>query len=468
MQVPADKVDLVTGVGDVTADGLPDLLTRVRSTGMTQLRPGRLQSPFGSPMAAAETSAFAGSDLLAGAGNLAGTRHLDVVARDTRTHRLWVYPGQSEGRWGTRRLVLDEASGLKEVAAAGDLDGDGRADLLASTADSLLLLAGVRGGGLAPAVVLSRNWSGRDLTVAGQDLTGDGTPDLLARDRATGRTWISALAPDGRPGPRLGGWDSWTDLDRLTPVGDPGTGRARLVGRTSGGRLVVLDSLDKGWFESPTDTTRATADANFVQVAGDWDGDGHVDLLSRAATTGHVRLHRGNGDGTLMERTRLWSSWTGRSDLVVTGDLTGDELPDLIARDVADGSLYVYPSNGNGGATPRRLARPGLFATDLITAVGFWNSDGVRDLVVRNTVDRQLYLLPGTAAGGLGGPVKLTVGFGDYDRVVGVGDFDGDTHPDLVARKAATGQLWLLPGTPTGLAARTYLGGGMDRFDLIG
>jgi hypothetical protein len=45
---------------------------------------------------------------------------------------------------------------------------------------------------------------------------------------------------------------------------------------------------------------------------------------------------------------------------------------------------------------------------------------------------------------------------------------DGDGHPDVVARQRRDGTLWLLPGTGQGLRRRQYVGGGFDRFDLIG
>jgi hypothetical protein len=93
----------------------------------------------------------------------------------------------------------------------------------------------------------------------------------------------------------------------------------------------------------------------------------------------------------------------------------------------------------------------------------------VRDLVVRRTGTKELYLVPGTTSGGLGRPVSLTGSFAAYDRIVGVGDQDGDRRPDLVARESATGRLWLFPGRPTGgLGRATYLAPRLGRLDRLG
>jgi hypothetical protein len=466
-RIRADRMDLLAGPGDVTGDGHPDLLTRVRRTGVTQLRPGRPTGLFGKPVPAADTTKFKGMDLLAGAGNIAGNRRPDLVGRDSRTGRLWVFQGKADGRWSSRRLLLAQAGALKSVAGAGDLNGDRRHDVLATVGRRLLLYPGLGRGQLGAPVVLSRRWGGRDLTVAGHDLTGDGVPDLVARDRATGRAWVYALQPNGRPGPRLRGPADWNSLAQVVAIGRVGTGRTRFLARTRSNELVVLDSGGTGWFAPSAETGRKMADANFVQLAGDWDGDGHADVLARTAGTGNVWLYPGLGDGRLGPRRRLWRGWTDRRDLVVLGDLTGDELPDLLARD-PDGSIHVYPSDGAGGKQKRRLARGKLFATDLVAPAGYWNTDDVRDLIVRQKRNQRLYLVPGTTSGGLGKPVAVSDSFAAYDRIVGTGDVTGDGLPDVLATEKTTGRLWLFPGTATGLGPREYLSPDLSRFALLG
>ena len=467
MGVAAGRVDLIAGVGDLTGDEIPDLLIRAKATGETQVRPGRTEGLFGRALEESVTSRFVGADLVTGVGNMVGTRWPDLVARDKATGRIWLYPGRSGGRFGAGARLPIRSADVRDLTGPGDLTGDGRPDLLATTPDGrLLVYPGAAAGTLRAPTVVSTRWANRDLTVAGVDLTGDGTVDLLARDQNTGKTFIYTLQAGGSPGPRFGGWTTWADLNRLTVIGDPGIGTARLLGRTKAGELVVLDSQGTSFFGEPIDTGRRVADGNYAQVAGDWDGDGNLDVITRSAGTGNVGLHRGDGKGLLDSRTRLWAGWTDKSNLVVTGDLTGDERPDMLARD-PDAQWYVYPSDGQGGKQPRKLVRSRLFAIDLITAVGFWNSDKVRDLVVRRAKDDQLYLLPGTPDGTLGSPVPLTDSFAAYDRILGVGDHDKDGHPDLIAT-TPTGELWLLPGKDDGVGRPRYLGAGMERFDLLG
>jgi hypothetical protein len=148
-------------------------------------------------------------------------------------------------------------------------------------------------------------------------------------------------------------------------------------------------------------------------------------------------------------------------------DRDGD--PDLVSR-TPDGRIWVHTSDGRTGRERRYVAREKMFRTDMVTAAGYWNDDGARDLIVRRAGTHQLYLVPGKADGTLGRPEPLRGGrnFAAYDRIVGVGYFNRDHYPDIVARERGKGRLWLFAGSRSGLRPREYVASGMNRYDLLG
>jgi len=54
---------------------------------------------------------------------------------------------------------------------------------------------------------------------------------------------------------------------------------------------------------------------------------------------------------------------------------------------------------------------------------------------------------PDRGDGGFTSPVQVATGWTRYDRIVGPGDLSGDGVPDVLARDARTGTLFLLRGT---------------------
>ncbi|MFG3319618.1 FG-GAP-like repeat-containing protein [Streptomyces sp. NPDC048171] len=204
------------------------------------------------------------------------------------------------------------------------------------------------------------------------------------------------------------------------------------------------------WAVSPTSGT---------PEFGDMDGDTRPDIISRDRA-GRLWFSPGSGTAGRIIGT---GGWNAMSALTRHGDFSRDGREDVIAREAATGRLWLYPGTGSGRLGARKLIGTGGWnGMRTITASGDLTGDGLTDLVAAEKSTGRLYLYSGTATGGLG-PRKLigTGGWNAMNTLVGMGDTNGDGHPDLYARQAATGQLWLYPGTGSGgLGARKLIGTG--------
>ena len=92
----------------------------------------------------------------------------------------------------------------------------------------------------------------------------------------------------------------------------------------------------------------------------DLDGDARPDTLGRER--GHrsaVVLPGQRGRGAVSRRV-VGSGWQMHDSLVLSPDLTGDARPDLWARDLATGGLWVYPGDGAGSSHRRHAGGLGL------------------------------------------------------------------------------------------------------------
>jgi FG-GAP-like repeat len=232
---------------------------------------------------------------------------------------------------------------LRVVTAASapfprDWTGDGYSDLIAADASgTLFVYPGTYRSGFQPRRLIGRGWQARDLITMTGDWTGDGRPDLVARNPATGELWLYA-------GTGSGGFLNW-----------------RVIGRG----WQVMDAL-----LSP----------------GDWDGDGHADLLARTRSDGRLLLYSGDGRGGFLGgAVQVGSGWKVMTALVATGgDWDLDGLPDFAARR-SDGDLYLYTGDGMGGFLGARVIGHGWQIFNALTGPGDWGSDGYADLVVRRT-----------------------------------------------------------------------------------
>ncbi|WKX10545.1 FG-GAP-like repeat-containing protein [Streptomyces sp. NL15-2K] len=152
---------------------------------------------------------------------------------------------------------------------------------------------------------------------------------------------------------------------------------------------------------------------NVLTSPGDLTGDKRPDLLARKASTGDIHLFAAKSDGTLAAGKKIRSKWTGYTKIVGAGDLTGDGIGDVLARDKA-GTLYRYNGTGTGLLKERVKVFANWGASyNAIVGVGDITGDGKNDLVVRDTAGN-LYRQSGNGKGSFAARVKIASGWQGY------------------------------------------------------
>ncbi|MGW1160942.1 FG-GAP-like repeat-containing protein [Streptomyces sp. NPDC002519] len=206
------------------------------------------------------------------------------------------------------------------------------------------------------------------------DLNRDGRADLLSRDRS-GRLWFVSGTGDGA---LIGG--GWNSMTALTRHGDlNGDGTEDLIARDSSGELWFYPGNGNGEFGARKDLGGGWKSMATITATGDLNGDGHGDLLARD-TSGTLWLHPGTGHGSFGTRKSLGGGWKSMNALTAPGDLNGDGHGDLLARDTS-GNLWLYPGNGHGSFGARKLIGGGWGQMSTFLSVGDIDGDGRLDLV---------------------------------------------------------------------------------------
>jgi hypothetical protein len=89
---------------------------------------------------------------LIGAGDMNSDGRADLVAREKATGKLWLYPATTSRTLGARKLIGTGGwNSMQPILAVGDTSGDGRPDLEASDGYVLWQYQGLATGGLRKA-----------------------------------------------------------------------------------------------------------------------------------------------------------------------------------------------------------------------------------------------------------------------------------------------------------------------------
>jgi len=314
-------------------------------------------------------------------------------------------------------------------------------------------------------------------TVALGDLNGDGKLDLVAGNSIllgngdgtfqpkTDYPYLGTLLVD------LNG-DSKLDLAGLNPMG------------VAGGLSVMFGNGD-GTFGAPV--SYGTRSYPRFVAAGDLNRDGAQDLVvvnlgfentpPNPSEPPSVSVYFNRGDGTF---TRT-DYEMGANLIVGIADVNGDQNPDIVTASLV--SISVLPGRGDGtfGARndyPRPYPEPPPrsvtgsrtshrapraaenWGNDISLAIADLNGDGTPDLVIGNNFDAYenatISVLLGAPDGAF--PTQEQFRTMDFPSCVAVSDVTGDGKLDIVASNVYTGTASVLPGNGDGTfgASRNY------------
>ncbi|MEU7515329.1 N-acetylmuramoyl-L-alanine amidase [Streptomyces sp. NPDC042898] len=193
------------GTGDAVARDKDGVLWYYRGT-------GNASAPFASRLRVG--SGWNIYDKLLGARDMNADGRPDLIARD-KTGVLWLYKntGASPNPFATRVRVGGGWNIYNELISTGDMTGDGKPDLIARDKTGVLWLYKNTGGSPNPFATRGQvggGWNAYNVMVGPSDLDLDGKPDLIARD-AAGDVWFYKNT-NGYPNPYAtrvrvgGGW----------------------------------------------------------------------------------------------------------------------------------------------------------------------------------------------------------------------------------------------------------------------
>jgi hypothetical protein len=326
------------------------------------------------------------------------------------TADYYVYPGSAGGVSLAPTIIHGPVTGFAtfglsqvNVAAAGDTNGDGYADIVTAVfgdnsndyTGAITVMLGGPGGLTTPGIVLTTEYAtffsnrGAINATAAGDVNGDGYADIVATPMYYSNAFAVFFGASGGP--------SSVSLTVEVPL--------------------------------------ANTFVQQVAPAGDVNGDGFGDILvyaSNSTPTGtRAYLYLGGPHGLSNPIT-----FAGSSTFGCAGDVNGDGLADVVS---AAGVFYGAPA---GLATnPIYLARPAsavnqYFGASVATA-GDTNGDGFADIVVGapyagSGSPGAAYVYLGSAEGPSATPVPLAGGSSFGQMVSGAGDLDGDGYSDVL------------------------------------
>jgi hypothetical protein len=261
----------------------------------------------------------------------------------------------------------------------------------------------------------------RSPDLAATEFSGDGRPDLLGRDTGTG--YLKVYSANGIGGIALASGAnvkaSWPASSIIVSAGDfNGDFISDVLELTSSGDLRLWAGTGGGSLAGTYSTVTTGLSLSTLFGVGDFDRDGFNDLMG-VTTTNDVYLYTGDGAGGIAASYWLLNSWTYTN--VPVGDFDSDGKPDMMALNFPSaGDLASCKGDGTVGGFYYAGAcvytgYDGWGGMNTMVGGIDISGDGLPDLLARTTTG-YLLLYPGNGAGTIAGGASI---FGSGWNVIG-------------------------------------------------
>jgi hypothetical protein len=372
---------------------------------------------------------------------------VDVLTADSYSMQITVHRNQGQAIYPFPVLSDLAGSQIAGSVDAADINGDGLKDVVISASgraavDSpVKIVVNAGSGNFGP--VVTHSIRGGGVQAKFRDLNGDNVPDLLFASGIQSPPYDLHYAMNtgnGTFGPvqtKSLNACGWYDVDAFD-LNNDGRNDAVLTEwlgcanvPESSRRIFICLNNGNGTFADPIIKVVGTHPAPVG--AGDFNEDGNLDVVT-GNSGAVIEVNLGLGNGNLMSPVPYSiGSQGGATDVVVT-DLNQDGNLDIASCNFWEGTtMSILSGNGNGTFQPAVIL-PSAYSPDLLNVSGItagdMDNDGDKDILVANNASNSLSLYTNN-----GGTFTFSMRVGAYWGVSSpfFADFDNDGKGDLVA-----------------------------------
>ena len=295
------------------------------------------------------------------------------------------------------------------------------------------------------------------------DINHDGYPDLLIAN--TGGETLTVLLGDGHghfhaaagDPPRTGHSPNDLAIGDFNGDGHPDL----LIANTETPNLTILLGDGKGGFQPAAHSPFVTTSQPHVHgvAVGDFNGDGKLDAVTDSWAHDHILMFFGDGAGNLITPGRIFNTGKRPYQRLRTADFNRDGKMDVVTTDLDANAVSILLGDGHGGLTDAPGSPVPAGGAPWAVTIDDFNRDGNPDLAVvpydrdlKDAKDLGVTVLLGDGRGGFrklrADPLSLA-GCRGPDRIA-TGDINGDGFPDIAVTCAQNNRLMLFFGSKDG------------------
>jgi gliding motility-associated-like protein len=436
-------------IGDIDGDGKPEVITANRGSSTVSIFRNISTSGTISLAARVDLASGTGANSVA-IGDLDGDGKMDISVANYTARTISLFRNISTSgsitaaSFDARADLVNSATITPTYLSLGDVNGDNKADILVGNDAGTLMQ--VHRNISSPGSLTSSSFAARiDFTTGTRphnvtcgDLDGDGKPEIVSSN-ATSNT-VSVLHNLVIPVPTI---------TSFTPTSGPAGTTVTITGTnfsaTPANNTVYFGAVRTNVTASTTTqlTVTVPAGATFQPISVT------VDALTASSSKPFVVTFPGGGNFST-DSFEPKVDFTGGAWSVAVGDFDNDGKADIVSTTSADNTVSVFKNTSVAGAITSGSLAAKLDVTtndSESVAVGDIDGDGKLDLAVTNRGSNSVSILMNITSSVINFATKVDFTTGTNPEDVAIRDLDGDGKPEVIVANIGSNSISVFKNT---------------------
>ena len=401
-------------------------------------------------------------------GNFKGDNKLGVAIANEQNNNIKIFSSETTQTFASETTFLTSESsssiGMSFISididsfpvslAVGDFNNDDQLDIVVALllTSSVAVLLGKTNGRFSPPTVYSTGDGSEPQSVIVADFNSDSQLDIAVTSHGTNNVAVFLGYGTGEFSPRMTYSTGIDSLPHGIVAGDfNNDGRLDMaIGNTGMNNVGIFLGYGNGEFLPQNTYFTGNSSRPRTLVAGDFNNDGHLDIVFASSITNTICVLFGYGTSEFSLGTTYDTGYECGPCSVATGDLNNDGQLDIVIAISSISNVRILLGYGNGEFSSQTTYFIGTDCSPFAIVIGDLNSDGCADIAVASLIDGNTCVLFGHGDGGFSSPRVYSIGSGSAPTSIVIDDFNRDNRLDIAVANGGTSNIAILLGQSDG------------------
>lgn len=361
---------------------------------------------------------------------------LDMVAVFEYSGNVIILLGYGNGSFAITGAYSIGDDSAPRAVVTGDFDNDGRTDLATCNAgtDSISILLGYGNGTFARAITYSTGDGSSPFSLTIGDLNHDDRLDIVVANSGTNTVGVFLGSGNG----------TFFDVDTYFTEDDAYILSVALGDFNNDGHVDIVAAnadMDTVGFlfgygngkyrESVIFPTGGTSYPYYL-ATGDLNRDSYIDVVVAYQQANQVGVLLMAENGTVLEHTGFLIGPDAMPSYICIADINEDDIPDIAVVAFGTNGIIILFGIGNGYFLLGKLVSSDTITQTSGLAIGDFNRDAHLDLAVVNYLTNDIVIYLADDVEPFGSVERHSIINASKSSAIAIGDFDADGQSDLV------------------------------------